>query len=53
MDNKQFLIWLATNGYTQEKLAKRLAITPQTITRYKRDGVYPEVFIMALVGLSK
>ena len=52
MTKIDFKVWLAVNGYTQKSLAKRLKITPKTITNYSTSGVFPQVFILALKGLE-
>lgn len=47
-----FDIWLVTYKYTQRSLAKKLAISAQTITTYKKNERFPKLFITALTGLE-
>lgn len=39
------------NGYSQDSLAKKLEIHPQTITTYNTKG-YPVIFVLALKGIT-
>jgi len=51
MSNREFKIWMIENGYSQDSLAKKLEIHPQTITTYNTKG-YPVIFVLALKGIT-
>lgn len=53
MTVKEFKIWLITNNYTQTTLAKRLGLSPNTITNYVTNERFPIVFVLALKGLEE
>lgn len=53
MTVKQFKIWLINNDHTQETLAKKLNITPRTISNYVSNERFPFIFVLALVALER
>ena len=52
MTNRDFEIWLATNGYTQVALANKLGIRARTITLWKKNEHFPKMFLIALKSLE-
>ena len=52
MTVKEFNIWLVSNELTQAQLAKKLGLTPHTITNYKKNSFFPVLFVYALAGLE-
>lgn len=52
MNNRKFAIWLATNGYTQRRLADELGLNGDTLTNYKKRERFPKWFALALKGIE-
>lgn len=52
MTTKEFKIWLIENGYTVERLAKRVGKSTKTIYQYQANERFPKIFVLALKGLE-